>query len=359
MTSLIERLTGRIDETRRLAAGRFPMSADAVTGEWDWSPDGGWFGGFWPGLLRLAAVASGDTAYIHAADGATAQLASRLTSPTVLRGLLFWYSAGIGGVLNQASDRLAGLAAGAAHQLRTDFDPAAGLIPPGSDDVALYDWPRPGAVIDGLPGTIPLLTFAADRTGDASLRQMAASNARAYRAMCVRPDGSIAQSATYDPAGALAGQTTIEGSSPHSTWARAQAWAMLGFTQAACRMPEFLDTAVQIADWYLSRVPDDRVCFWDFDDPAIPNTLRDTSATAIAGAALVKLAALAGDRYRDAAATTLAALTHSHLNSHGALTDGCYDRVNNIAIRNELIWGDYFLFETALALDGAIDSTML
>jgi unsaturated chondroitin disaccharide hydrolase len=80
----------------------------------------------------------------------------------------------------------------------------------------------------------------------------------------VRADGSVAQSATYDRQGRLSGQASIEGSSRDSTWARAQAWAMLGLVQAA-----------QLA-----------------------NAPRDTSAAAIAAAALLKLAAPGGGPHR-------------------------------------------------------------
>jgi hypothetical protein len=38
---------------------------------------------------------------------------------------------------------------------------------------------------------------------------------------------------------------------------------------------------VRGADWWMSRVLADRVAFWDFDDPAIPRTERDSAATAI------------------------------------------------------------------------------
>ena len=66
---------------------------------------------------------------------------------------------------------------------------------------------------------------------------------------------------------------------------------------------------------------------------------------------------LRADRYRVAAATTLTALADHHLNRHGGLIDGCYNRVKNLAISNELICGNYFLLETALALDAIIDPT--
>ena len=61
----------------------------------------------------------------------------------------------------------------------------------------------------------------------------------------------------------------------------------------------------------MSHVPADRVAFWSFDDPAIPTTERDTAATAIAAAALLKLAQVGPEdrraRYRDFAEVTVEA----------------------------------------------------
>lgn len=359
MRDAVDGLVGRVDQTLARAADRFPVSADPVTGEWTWSADGGWFGGFWPGLLRLSAIATGHCGYADAATDYGGRLASRLTAPTVLRGFLFWYGAALGIVLGQERGPLAEVASRAAQSMSADFDPVGGVIPPGTEDAERYGWPRPGACVDGLPGTVPLLAFAAEHTGDPRLWQLAAANVRAHHAMCVRPDGSVSQSATYDASGALANRVAINGSSVDSTWARGQAWAMLGFAQAAHRMPEFTGAAVQVADWYLDHVPEDLVCYWDFDDPAIPDVVRDTSATAIAASALAKLAPLAGEKYRWAAEQTLGALVSGHLNDSGALVDGCYNRRKEVAISNELVWGDYFLLETALVLAGRADPAEL
>jgi unsaturated chondroitin disaccharide hydrolase len=120
-------------------------------------------------------------------------------------------------------------------------------------------------------------------------------------------------------------------------------------------------------------VPTDRVAFWDFDDPAIPNTERDTAATAIALAALLKLSWLAPShsgraRYREAAEATARALVERYLTpthpgdrrAPGMLTEACFnkrtdarpqDRVN----RCEFIVGSYYLFESLLGLAGRID----
>ncbi|MFI6599448.1 hypothetical protein ACIBHX_24615 [Nonomuraea sp. NPDC050536] len=313
----------RVQHTLEQANCRYPMHADPETGEWTWSDDGGWSGGFWPGLLTL----TGERA---AAAEATAKLRNRLQAPTMLRGLLFWYSAGLIGDP---------MAVEAAHALASTYDQAAGVIPPGDEDIEQYGWPRRGACVDGLPGTTPLLALVPE------YRDLAESHARAHYAMCVRPDGSVSQTAT------ATSRTTINGYSPTSTWSRAQAWAMLGFTQAAHLFPGLVGLATEVTDWYLGHVPPDLVCYWDFDDPAIPDAPRDTSATAIAAAAMAALAPLTSDRYREAAADAVAALTKNHVNRHGGLIDGCYNRVKGLATSNELIWGDYFLLEATLTLE--------
>ena len=152
--------------------------------------------------------------------------------------------------------------------------------------------------MDGLPGAVPLLALASEYTGDPAFRQMAISYGRGIRDLCVRADGSVSQAATYDSDGRLTGQGSPDGSSAQGTWARAQAWAMLGLAQAAQLSDELTAAAVQVADWYLANVPADLVCFWEFH-PAGPDAPRDTSATAIAAAALVKLAPLASQAVPD------------------------------------------------------------
>jgi unsaturated chondroitin disaccharide hydrolase len=339
MRDVVDLLVRRADETLDQAYGRFPVSADPETGEWTWSEVGGWTGGFWVGLLRLASVATGDRRYADAAIQSAKQLWPRVHAPTVLRGFLFWYSSALEGRL----------AVEAAHLMAADFDEIAGVLPPEEEDVTEYDWPRPGACVDSLPGTVPLLVAA-------SRESVAEAHARNLVRLCVRPDGSVAQSATYDHRGALVERRSINGSSPTSTWSRGQAWGMLGLAQAAQRFPDLVPAATPVADWYLHHVPADRVAYWDFDVPPGPDTYRDTSATAIAASALAKLT---GDGYRHAAAATVAALADGHMNRYGGLVDGCYNGRKGVAVSDELIWGDYFLLEAALSLTGAVDPATL
>jgi unsaturated chondroitin disaccharide hydrolase len=129
------------------------------------------------------------------------------------------------------------------------------------------------------------------------------------------------------------------------------------------------------ADWWLAHVPSDHVAFWDFDDPAIPQTERDTAATAIALAALLRLSRVATSdaartRYREAAESAARALVGRYLTpTHtgdrrvpGMLTEACFNkrrdaRPQDRANRCEFIVGSYYLFESLLVLDGRLDPT--
>jgi unsaturated chondroitin disaccharide hydrolase len=155
---------------------------------------------------------------------------------------------------------------------------------------------------------------------------------------------------------------THKGYGEDSTWARAQAWGLVGYTvmHAWTGEREFLAVAERAADWWLSHVPADRVAYWDFDAPVGPDTSRDTSATAIVAASLLKLAALSGDRprrlrYQTAGEATVRALVEGYLDARGILSHGCYSKRIGLATAHELIWGSYYLFEALAVLSGALE----
>jgi unsaturated chondroitin disaccharide hydrolase len=183
----------------------------------------------------------------------------------------------------------------------------------------------------------------------------------------VREDASVCQSASFDPdSGTVLRRYTHKGVRDDSTWTRAQAWAMLGFAQAlGAGAAEFEDVAVRVSDWWCEHLPAGRVAAWDFDDPGGP---LDTSGTAIAAASLLKLGALVDarrDAYTEIAQAMVDALLEGHLTGiadhdsrpPGILADGCYNNRIGLATANELVWGDYFLFEALATLEGHVSST--
>ena len=67
-----------------------------------------------------------------------------------------------------------------------------------------------------------------------------------------------------------------------------------------------------MTDVYLERLPEDKVPYWDFSAPGIPDAPRDASAAAVVASALLELSTYlpngTGKRYKDAAIEMLASL---------------------------------------------------
>ena len=367
------RMLGRIDDTARRVESGFPNFADPDTGEWTTSPQGDWTGGHWVGELWLARCVTGQERYGERAWEWCEALRPRATSNTVFRSFLFYYGAALGEVLVQ-DHRAKDVALEGANGLMASFNSEAAVIPLGTDAEEASDVGDEDTSIDAVGSISALLGWASEMTGDASYREVARRHAERHIELCVRDDASVCQSASFDPvSGELTRRYSHKGYSEDSTWARAQAWGMLAYALSARWMPErteFLDTATRVADWWLEHVPEDRVAFWDFADPAIPDVERDTSATAIAAASLLKLSELVtdpdlGSRYHDAAQETVRVLLEGYLTptspddsrQPGILTEGCYNKHIDLATRNELIWGDYYLFESLQVLAGNLEAT--
>jgi unsaturated chondroitin disaccharide hydrolase len=362
------RLLGRIETTGSSVSQGFPHHADAVTGRWTTSPAGDWTGGFWNGLCWLAdscvGRASGDKRYRDWALTWAERLRQRATSDTVFRGFLFYYGALLGAVL-LGEGRAREIALAGARGWAASFNAKAGCFPLGAEAEEASNVGQGEASIDTVQGAA-LLVWAAGEAQEPRWREMALSHARRHVEFCIRDDGSVCQSASFDPAsGRMLRRYTHKGITDQSTWGRAQAWAIVGYTLMHQWTGErdFLEVATRTADWWLAHVPADRVAFWDFDDPAIPNTSRDTSATAIVAASLLKLAALVGGprggAYRAAGEATAGALAGRYLDARGILSHGCYNKRLGLATQHELIWGSYYLFETLAVLTGALEPTRI
>src|SRR5205807_7396580 len=217
----------RLDVTLAGEEIGFPHVADPTTGRWTRTPAGEWSGGFWPGLLWLAAACSGEDRYRRSAARWAERLRPRARSETAFRGFLFWYGAAVGARLH--SDQVGrAVALEGALGLAGLYNPRMRLLPVGRE--AEDDSPGRGvASVSSVPAGTPLLFWAASEIGDPSLEGLAAANAERHAELCVRPDGSVSQSLAFDPgSGEVLRRYTPWGFREDSTWAPAQAWAMLG-----------------------------------------------------------------------------------------------------------------------------------
>jgi unsaturated chondroitin disaccharide hydrolase len=375
----VKRMQGRIDQTLGVLTSEFPHWANAKTGQWTTTPDGDWTGGAWPGMLWLTAKRTGDAKYRDAARLWSSRLKPRARLQTAFKGFGFYYGAALGDLLCGDNDAAA-LALEAAESLRNQFDSRLGLIPLGGDAEESEDVGNAFSSIDSLQAT-PLLFWAADKTGDARYADVAVHHTSRVLDVHMRPDGSIVQSSQLDPKdGSIVRHFTHKGFSDDSVWGRAQAWGLVYAAIALAHRPtetRWMEQLRKGADWWLANVPPGMVAFWDFNDPAIPNTQTDTAATAIVCSALLKLGQLAPSealrqKYRQAAERTAAALVERFLTpvgDHGNRPDGmligaCFNkrrdaRAQDSATHAETIFGSYYLYESLHVLDGLVEAARI
>ena len=107
----------------------------------------------------------------------------------------------------------------------------------------------------------------------------------------VREDGSVCHIVEFDPdTGRRLKSRGGQGYGHGPSWTRGQAWGIYGFSLSYLRTKkrEYLDTAVKIADRFVSRIPGNSLIPVDFDQPYSP-AYEDSTASAIAacGIALI------------------------------------------------------------------------
>lgn len=335
----------------------FPHAAPSATGVWTGTAGGTWTSGFWAGLLWQEARLSGRAEDVATARAWTLRLAPHLERKTHDIGFVFSSSAVLGAEIGP-DPACRDLALRAADTLAGMFDPTAGVIPVGAqaeiaaglDDVT----------IDCMVN-LPLLWWAGKATGEERFLRIATSHADRTAQWHVKPDGRVIQSVHFDPrTGAAVHEETHQGWGAQGCWTRGQAWAVYGFATAypATRESRFLEVADRAATYYFRRAGTELVPFYCFDDPAIPEVPRDSSAAAITAAGLLILAEHATEgpmrqRSLERADALLAALVDGYLTPEregdgrpcGMLLHSCYNRKAGWDTDHEIVWGDFFLMQ--------------
>lgn len=372
LASARDEMVNRAVASQGVLSRGLPHWASGETGEWTLTPDGDWTGGAYVGELWLVHLL--DASRVSADDARTGLgvMLPRLDHRTAFKGFGFYFGAATATQLfGDAGTEEVALKA--ARVLVDMFDERLGLIPLGEDAEEATSVGTAESSIDSLQATA-LLFWAADRTGEEVFDRVATRHLERVLEIHVRDDASVVQSSTLDPAdGRVLRTHTHKGYSDTSTWGRAQAWAMLYSAHAAVVRPSdprWLGFARRTLNWWIAHVPDDGIAYWDFDDPDIPDTDRDTAATTMAIAAALRLSAALGTEgtaYRDFAERTAQAvvdrfLTPTHdgdARPAGMLTGGCFTRRSTVrqadaATNVELIFGSYFLLESLMTLTGAL-----
>ena len=180
-----------------------------------------------------------------------------------------------------------------AQSLLSRYNEKVGLI--RSWDFGKWNYP---VIIDNMMN-LELLFWASKYTGDPQYENVAINHADNTIKNHFRPDYSSYHVVSYNDDGSVESKGTFQGCSDTSAWARGQAWGLYGYTVCfrETKLERYLEQAEHIAGFIMNNpvIAEDRIPYWDYNAPGIPDAPRDASAAAITASALIELSTLVKD----------------------------------------------------------------
>jgi len=252
-------------------------------------PSRDWTSGFYSGILWYMYDYTKDAKWEQAARKWTAGLEKeKLNTGTHDLGFMLYCSFGNGLRLTNDPAYKEILLQGA-KSLASRYNETAGVLRSWDHGTGKYP-----VIIDNMMN-LEFLFWATRVSGDSSFYKIAVTHAITTIKNHFREDNSSYHVLNYDTAsGNVINKITHQGYADESAWARGQAWGLYGYTMMyrETRDKRYLDQAVKIARFMLNHpnLPKDKVPYWDYNAPDIPNTQRDASAAAIMASALLELA---------------------------------------------------------------------
>ncbi|MGE5604181.1 MAG: glycoside hydrolase family 88 protein [Bacteroidota bacterium] len=322
-----------------------------------------WTSSFWTGMLWLAYEITGDLKYRQTAakhlESYQKRIEGRIATDTHDLGFLYSLSC-IAAYKLTGDEGAKRTALAAADLLITRYFEKPGIIQAWGD---LTDKEQRGRMIIDCLMNLPLLYWAAGVTGDQKYAAYAYNHAKQSAKYLVREDASTYHTYFMDPvSGAPLLGKTCQGYSDDSCWSRGQAWAIYGFTLSYLYTKDcsFIELAQKLANYFLNRLPQDYVAYWDLVFTDGPEE-RDSSAAAIAVCGLLELVKhLATDDqyrmfYRNAALKILTSLVNQYSvrdsdHSNGLLLHAVYNKPKAEGVDECCIWGDYFYCEALVRM---------
>lgn len=352
----------KIDENLEAFTYKFPASA-SKNNIYPAIENTDWTSSFWTGMLWLAFEITGDEKYkkvldVHM-DSFKKRIDEKISTDHHDLGFLYTLSA-VASYKLTGSEREKETALNAAETLITRYHVKAGIIQAWGN---LNDPNQRGRMIIDCCMNLPLLYWASEVTGDKKYYNMAYNHASQAAKYIVREDASTYHTFYMDvETGEPKGGKTHQGYSDDSCWARGQAWGIYGFplSYIYTRDWNFIELTKKLTNYFLNRLPEDFVCYWDliFEEG---DEERDSSSAAIAACGLlemVKILPLTDECraiYGNAAIQMIKALaekytTKNNPESNGILLHAVYGKPNGNGIDECCIWGDYYYFEALVRL---------
>lgn len=211
---------------------------------------------------------------------------------------------------------------------------------------------------------VPLLFWASEVTGDNKYKEIATKHINTAARVVVREDSSTHHTYYFDPeTGNPLRGVTAQGFSDDSAWARGQAWGVYGFPLAYSytKDPKFITLYKRVTNYFLNKLPEDNVCYWDLVFGDGSGEYRDTSAAAIAVCGILEMDKYLDDSdpdkkiYRNAAMAIMKSLIEKYTTkdleySNGLLTQAVYSIPHNSGVNECNIWGDYYFLEALVRI---------
>jgi len=325
---------------------QYPIFTNS-TNKWVLTTSKSWTSGFYPGCLWYGYQLSGNAQLKNMAEQFTQGLfEEQYTTSHHDVGFMIFNSYGLGYKIN-GNESYKNVILQAAKSLSTRFNKNVGCIQSWNGDFQV--------IIDNMMN-LELLFWATKNSGDSTYYKMAVSHANKTIQNHIREDGSSFHVVHYDPeTGDVMRKRTAQGYSDNSTWARGQAWGIYGFTMCYRETGniEYLNTAVKMADYYISHLPEDSIPYWDFNLPEnYERDFKDASAATIALSGLIELNSFVNSsKYQNTITSTLNSLMEKYLienSSESGIINHCAYHANDPNPDfwdSATIWGDYYFLE--------------
>lgn len=320
-----------------------------------------WTCGFWPGEVWLSYEHTGKEKFkeaaLHMVDSFDHRIRNKISVDHHDMGFL--YSPTCVAAYKLAGDEKAKEAAIlAADQLISRFQPKGEFIQAwgnmGEPDNYRY-------IVDCLLN-LPLLYWASEVTGDSRYEDIARKHITTCLKYSIREDGSTYHTFFMDmETGGPSHGATCQGYRDDSFWARGQAWGVYGtaISYTYTKRPEYLEAFRRTAAFYLEKLPDDMIPYWDmiFTEGEEP---RDSSSASIVACGFLEAAKYLpveeAAKYRKLAAQMLKSLADNYAvkdftKSNGLVLHGTYSKKSPYntctpaGVDECVSWGDYFYME--------------
>ncbi len=249
-----------------------------------------------------------------------------------------------------------------AKSLATRFHPEYGVIKSwdGFGENGMYTYP---VIIDNMMN-LEFLFWAAKQSGNKEFYNICVSHADSTMKNHFRPDYSSYHVVCYAPGGKVLAKKTHQGYADGSAWSRGQGWGLYGYTTMyrETKDAKYLVQAEKIADFILNHpnLPADKIPYWDFNAPGIPNEERDASAGALIASALLELQGYLPKKsaeYRKAAEAMLVSLSSPAYkaklgkNHNFILMHSVGAKPFKSEVDAPLVYADYYYLEALLRYD--------